>query len=188
MRIKLLLVSILALVLASCGGGATNVKKKDAAVSTGRVFKTLQSALLAGATKPNLSPQAVVVDPVQLTVNCDTGSITYTLSSTETSFTYSLSTSQNGCVEAGVKINATNFTMTFSVSEAAGQTTYSITYNGSISVTVGNVTDSVSFNNFSFTVRITGNSATLVMNGTVTANGETVTFNNESFTYAELGI
>jgi hypothetical protein len=185
MKIKLLLASVLVLVLAACGGGASDAKKKDAAASTGKVFKVLQGALLSGTGRP-LAPQAVVVEP--LVVQCDTGSISYTFTSTETSFTYGISTPAAGCIEAGVKLVATNFTMAYSFTEVGNQFTYSVTFNGSITVTSGNDTDSVTFNNFSFTIRVNGNTTTLILNGSVTSNGEVVTFNNESYSYADLGI
>jgi hypothetical protein len=147
------------------------------------VFKVLQGALLSGAGRP-LAPQAVVVEP--LVVQCDTGSISYTFTSTETSFTYGITTPATGCIEAGVTIIASNFTMAYSFNEAAS--TFSVTYNGSITVSSGNDTDSVTFSNFSFTIRVNGNTTTLILNGSVTSNGEVVTFNNESYSYADLGI
>lgn len=188
MKLKILLASVLALVLASCGSGASEAKKKNAAADTGRVFQVLNGALTL-ANKPIFTPQAVVAEPIEITANCSGGgTITYTLSSTETSFTFNLKA--NNCKQGNTTINTgqAGFTWTYTVSSANNITTFSITFNGTITVIDPNGTDSLTYNNFSFSVRLSGNTATITLNGTVTANGESFTFTNESYTYTDLGI
>lgn len=187
MKLKILLASVLALVLAACGGPGANLneaKKKEAAAATGRTFQALQATLL---TQSQIKSQAVSAEP--LVVACDTGSISYSFTTpTQTSFVYSIATPVSGCVEGNTTITTIGvggFTMTYDFSNSSA---FSVIFNGGISVKVGNETDTVVYNNFSFTISVNGNTYTMSLNGSVTANGETVIFNNESYTYADLGI
>jgi hypothetical protein len=187
MWFKIAIASVLAVVLASCGGTTPNTaKKKEGAAATGRVFKSL-SGLLLGSANANLRPQA----GESLTVNCDTGTITYTLTETNNNFTFGLQTSAGGCREGTTTITTTGvggFTFGYSFTSTANGGSFSITYNGGITVTDGGETDSMSFNNFSFTISYTGSTYTISLNGSATIDGETVTYNNETYSYSELGL
>lgn len=169
---KLFIAALVTIALSSCGGGTSAAQKQAAAKSVAKTQKAFKAL--------NLFSQDKVV--LQAPSTCDSGSVTVT--GNEDSIT--ISTPAGGCTEGTTKFVATNFSITIS----GTQNSLSITYNGSIVITDGGVTTSVSFSNFSFTITVGGTqqnpTITLTLNGTMTVDGQTVTFNNEAFNAADL--
>ena len=184
MKIRFFLATLLAIVFVSCGGtSVTPAQKKSAASSVSKTFTAL-NALNLGATNSKVTPQANGT----FTADCSGGgSISYTFSSTNSTFTFGISTPAVGCTVGSTKLVATNFSYTLASSNNGN--TLSLTYNGNLSVTSNGTTSVVSFSNLSFTVNIGGTQQnptfSFTLNGSMTADGVSVTFNNDTYTAAE---
>jgi hypothetical protein len=180
MKIKLLVIALLTVILASCGGSTPSAAKKQAAT---KAFTTY-SALFSNPAVGGLGPKARQVTPRTTTACSGGGSITVTV----TSSTITFSTPATGCIENGTTLIATNFVL--SITGTASETDFDITMtmNGSITVTSGGTTNSASFGNLSIRVTGTtsGQNATITINGSITSDGQTTTFNNDTFTSADL--
>jgi hypothetical protein len=187
MRIGTLLIALLALVFTACGGAAPqpSAKKNDVAKTTRKIETALRGVSLL-STAPRLQAGE------STTFDCTPGSLTVTIegSGDATSAQGTLKLVSSNCVledEDGTSINFndSNFTYGYNISATETSLSIALSFNGTVKITVGGETETIVYSNLTMTLNIvqSGNNYTYsaTINGSVTLNGEVVSFNNESF-------
>jgi hypothetical protein len=192
MKLKLLLAAALAFVFVSCGGtGGNAAEKKKAAATSLSAITAFGPAIFGsiGAASKAIRTQATVTEPL----TCSPGSGTVSFTDSPTSFSITL-TSTSGCTSSGTKITTGTSGFTLGVTASGNfETSFSITmtFNGTISITEGGVTQSLTYTNLVFTLAMNNSNpanptGSITISGAVTVDGQTQTFNNESYSFADL--
>jgi hypothetical protein len=182
MKIGVLSIAMFALLFTACPSSpATAAQKKSAAGRSLKVFDVFKSTSLL-SNRPRLQAGPT-------TESCPSGgTISFTSTSTNTSATFTITA--NACKDGTTTIStgASGFTMSFSSTGDETSGTYSLTlgFNGKLTVVSPDGNSDTTFNNLTFKFTVTNTTATITLNGSVTDADGTYTFNNETYTEAEL--
>jgi hypothetical protein len=179
MRIGVLCVAVFAFLFTACPS-TPPVKTAAKKSAVERSFKTFQAfnQLSLLSSKPRLQAE---------TAACDSGSATYSVTEGAQSASVTITTGAAGCTEGDTTFTTGASGFTFSVSATGNETSGSFTlgFNGTLTIKTPEENSSVTFNNFTFTIsyNISGNTATytLTVNGSVTTEDGQLTFSNETY-------
>jgi hypothetical protein len=176
--------AVTTIALVSCGtstGGGVKADKTSTTKSMAKIQKAFNSLNFFSAP---LRQQAGTPEAY----SCSNGG-TMNVTVTETEAGGSFSLSSTGCIEGDVNFTSVNFSMDFTVSGGASDLSINLTMNGSISFTSSEVSDTLAFDDFSMTITTneSGTDYTVTLNGSVTADGDTVVFNNDTYSSSDFG-
>lgn len=191
MKLKLLLVAALAFIFVSCGGTGSNpAAKKKAASTSFSAISAFGPAIFGSISKASksLRPQATTTSPL----TCSPGSGTITFTDSPTSASINLK-STSGCTNAGTTIQtgATGFNLSFTGSGNFETTfTLTMTFNGSVTITTSGTTQTLVYTNLAITMSVNNTGAqptgSISINGSVSVDGQTQTFNNDTYSFTDL--
>ncbi len=169
--------AVTAIALVSCGSSTGGGVKADKASTTRSIAKVQKAFDTLNFFSAPLRQQAGTTDDYP----CDTGEMSITTSSTDTSGSFSLTSS--GCTEGDVNFTSVNFNMAYTVEVSETSFNITLTMNGSISYSSSEGSDTLAFNNFTMKIAAdqTGTNFVIKLNGSVTVDGDTVVFNNDTY-------
>jgi hypothetical protein len=181
--------AVTAIALVSCGtstggpgGGGVKADKTSVTKSMAKVQKAFNTLDFFNA--PLRQQMGTAED-----FTCSGGGrMSVTTTETETGGSYALSSS--GCKEGDVNFTSVNFNMNFTLEATEDSLSITLTLNGSIKYSSPEGSDELAFSNFSMelTTNESGTSYTVKLNGSVTADGDTVDFNNDVYDSDDFGI
>jgi hypothetical protein len=178
--------AVTAIALVSCGSstGGGGVVKADKASTTKSMAKIQRAFDSLNFFSAPLRQQMGSSEDY----NCSGGGkMTVTVTETEAGGSFGLSSS--GCKEGDVNFTSVDFNMDFSVSGTETALSITLTMNGSISYTSSEGSDKLAFSNFSMEISSNeaGTDYTVKLNGSVTVDGDTVVFNNDTYSSSDFG-
>jgi hypothetical protein len=180
--------AVTAIALVSCGtstggpgGGGVKADKTSVTKSMAKVQKAFNTLDFFNAP---LRQQAGTSEDFECS---NGGTMTISASSSETSGSFGMSSS--GCVEGDVNFTSVDFNMSYTREGTGADQNITLTMNGSISITTSEGDSTLAFSNFSMAISSNseGTDYTVVLNGSITADGDTVVFNDDEYSSSDFG-
>jgi hypothetical protein len=182
MNLKAVFVAaVTAIALVSCGSSTGGGVKADKASTTKSIAKVQKAFDTLNFFSAPLRQQAGSVEDYP----CDTGKMSIGVTSTDTGGSFSLTSS--GCKEGDVNFTSVNFNMDYTVDVSETSFSITVTMKGSISYSSSEGSDTLAFDNFTMEIAANGSGTDFIikLNGSVTVDGDTVVFDNDTYNSAD---